>query len=229
MKSELVELPPLKTGERLTRDEFIARWEATPNLKYAELIGGIVLLRMPLSDDHGGAHAPVAGCLFVYQASTPGCKSSIGSSWYMRDDMPQPENSLRILPEYGGQSTILKRKGKHYLVGAPELVVEVSLSTRTHDMKAKKELYRKAGVWEYINIQPERNKVIFLRLKNGEYHEIESTDGIFRSEMFPGLWLDSKALLNEDSARILAVLQEGLKSSEHAAFVAKLADRKSKP
>jgi hypothetical protein len=47
-----------------------------------------------------------------------------------------------------------------------------------------------------------------------------------RSRVFPGLWLDSKALLARDMQQVLARLQEGLHSPEHKRFVAKLARRK---
>ena len=49
------------------------------------------------------------------------------------------------------------------------------------------------------------------------------SDGILRSELFPGLWLDPEALISGDGPRLIAVLQEGLASPERAAFVARLA------
>ena len=42
--------------------------------------------------------------------------------------------------------------------------------------------------------------------------------------VFPGLWLAVAQLLTRNMQRVLAVLQEGLQSPEHAAFVQKLAD-----
>jgi hypothetical protein len=41
-----------------------------------------------------------------------------------------------------------------------------------------------------------------------------------RSQVFPGLWLDPKALLNGDLKTVLAALREGLASPEHRAFAA---------
>ena len=49
-------------------------------------------------------------------------------------------------------------------------------------------------------------------------------DGIHRSEIFPGLWLDAEALFAEDRRRLIRILNRGLRSPEHAAFVAKLAE-----
>jgi hypothetical protein len=47
-------------------------------------------------------------------------------------------------------------------------------------------------------------------------------DGIYRSEVFPGLWLDPAALLRHDGPRVLEVLRQGLATPEHGAFVARL-------
>ena len=49
------------------------------------------------------------------------------------------------------------------------------------------------------------------------------SDGIFRSETFPGLWLDPQALITGDTRRLRAVLDQGMATAEHSAFVAKLA------
>jgi hypothetical protein len=47
-------------------------------------------------------------------------------------------------------------------------------------------------------------------------------DGIFRSEAFPGLWLEAAAMLGGDLKQVLATLQRGLATPEHAAFVQRL-------
>jgi hypothetical protein len=47
-------------------------------------------------------------------------------------------------------------------------------------------------------------------------------DGIFRSRIFPGLWLHANALLQLDGATVMDVLQQGLATPEHAAFVQRL-------
>ena len=42
------------------------------------------------------------------------------------------------------------------------------------------------------------------------------------SEVFPGLWLDTAALLRGDIAAVLATVQHGLASPDHETFVARL-------
>ncbi len=48
-------------------------------------------------------------------------------------------------------------------------------------------------------------------------------DGIYRSEVFPGLWLDADALFAEDRRPADQGLETGPCTPEHAAFAAKLA------
>jgi hypothetical protein len=50
-------------------------------------------------------------------------------------------------------------------------------------------------------------------------------DGVLRSEVFPGLWLPADALWVGDLAGMIAVLQQGLASTEHTAFVAAIQAR----
>ena len=69
---------------------------------------------------------------------------------------------------------------------------------------------------------------LFIR-RRGKFKELQpAAGGIFRSEVFPGLWLDPAALLREDRRRLLTVLRQGLASPEHAAFVAKLAAKRGR-
>jgi Uma2 family endonuclease len=133
---------------------------------------------------------------------------------------PQPDSYVRILPQCGGQSG---RAGK-YAAGAPELAVEICLSTASRDRGPKKELYRTAGVQEYITVLIEEAKVVWHRLEKGTYIDLKADDeGLLRSVVFPGLWLDPEALLEQDGTRLLEVLNQGLRSAAHQEFVRALA------
>ena len=52
-------------------------------------------------------------------------------------------------------------------------------------------------------------------------------DGIFRSQVFPGLWLHAEALLRLDGVQVMQTLQPGLATPEHAAFVQHLQARRT--
>ncbi len=43
----------LHNGDRMSRAEFLRRWEQIPELKQAELIKGVVYLASPVSTAHG--------------------------------------------------------------------------------------------------------------------------------------------------------------------------------
>jgi sugar lactone lactonase YvrE len=51
-------------------------------------------------------------------------------------------------------------------------------------------------------------------------------DGVLRVRCFPGLWINADALLARDARRMLATLDQGLASPEHAEFVRQLAARR---
>jgi hypothetical protein len=213
----------LYAGQRLKREEFLRRWEVMPELKFAELINGVVYMPSLQSSDHGSTYFEVRAWLGTYRAFTPGCMGGSQSTWLMLRSAPQPDSYLWILPEYGGQSRI---QGKYH-IGAPELAAEICLSSAAYDLGVKKTLYQKARVREYVAFLVEEEEVRWHRLTKGVFELCRPTaKGIFRSKVFPGLWLDSPALWKHDLARVLQTLQRGLQSAEHAAYVKALAARK---
>jgi Uma2 family endonuclease len=196
--------------------EFLRRWEAMPSLKQAELIGGIVFMPSPVSVPHSDAHSEISSWLWLYKDLTPGCHTGIECTWVMGpEDVHQPDIFLRILPEYGGQSRV-------------ELIVEVSGSSLSRDLGVKLDLYRRAGVREYLTVLLRPRQVTWRHLSRGRYREIEPGEGeLLRSRVFPGLWLDPSALWNPKRSLRRAV-EEGTRSPEHAAFVRRLAAHKRK-
>lgn len=121
--SELLTIPPLENGDKLTRHEFERRYQAMPNLKKAELIEGIVYVASPLRiKSHGEPHSYIMAWLGVYKAATPGVGLADNTTVIIdADNEPQPDALLRI--EVGGQSRINQND---YLEGAPELIVEIA-------------------------------------------------------------------------------------------------------
>jgi Uma2 family endonuclease len=213
-------MPPLATGDNLTREEFLRRWEAQPEIKRAELIGGIVYMPSPVSVEHGDTEHDVAGWLWFYELSTPGTTGSNNSTLLMLQDAPQADVHLRLLPEAGGRSWV---EGK-YLRGAPELVAEVCRSSTSYDLHQKFELYQQAGVREYLAVLIFEQEIRWHHLGAQGYELLApSADGIWRSQVFPGLWLAGQALLAGNKGQVLTVLQQGLASPEHQAFVQQLA------
>jgi Uma2 family endonuclease len=213
---------PLEPGDHLTRQEFERRYEAMPDLKKAELIEGVVYMPSPVSTiRHGSPHVRLGGWLLAYEMGTPGVLvSDNGSLRLDNDNEPQPDNSLIILPERGGQAQL---DGAGYIVGAPELVAEVSASSVSIDLHTKLNLYRRHSVREYIVWRVLDSAVDWFVLHEGSFDPLPLTNGIYQSQIFPGLWLDPAALVAGDLHIVFQVAQQGIASPEHAAFVAQLA------
>jgi Uma2 family endonuclease len=104
----------------------------------------------------------------------------------------------------------------------------VSDSTESIDLHGKKQDYQEAGVREYFVAAMRTQRIFWFVRRRGKLKELSpGIDGILRSEVFPGLWLDPAAFLRRDHKQVLAVLRQGAASPEHAAFVTKLAAKKS--
>lgn len=170
---------------------------------------------------HGRPGRLVSSWLADYEAVTPGVDGADNCSVRLDiDNEPQPDNFLRIVPARGGQS---HNSEDDYVEGAPELIVEVTASSDNYDLHSKKNAYRRNGVQEYIVVLTEEQRVLWFRLREGQFVELgPDSYGMLRSEIFPGLWLDSAALLAGDLLRVKSVLQQGVATPEHAAFVEKL-------
>lgn len=217
-------IPPLVAGDKLTRAEFLRRWEAHPEIKNAELIGGIVYMASPVSVEHGDMDGDVGGWSSTYRAATPGTACGHNTTSFLRDDTPQPDLQLRILPDYGGSSWV---EGK-YLGGVPELLAEICRSSASYDLHVKLDLYQAARIPEYLAILLFEQEVRWHVLVNDQYQLLPpDADSLLRFRILPGLWLDARALLAGNMQQVLARLQEGLHSPEHQRFVAELASRKT--
>jgi Uma2 family endonuclease len=216
-------LPPLESGDHLDQRTFHERYEAMPENFRAELIGGIVFTPSPLSIPHGRSHIPLSGWLWLYEQETPGVQAFDNVTVILgAESEPQPDGCLIIEPECGGQA---RSKG-NYLHGAPEWMAEIASSTEAIDLHLKKADYEKAGVKEYVVVALRQRRVFWFVARKGRFEELPAgPDGVLRSEVFPGLWLDPLALLELDGRRLRPVLQRGLKTKEHAACVAELAAR----
>jgi Uma2 family endonuclease len=204
----------------LNASEFLRRYAAMPELKKAELINGVVSMSAAVRvDQHAEPDSLIQTLLGCYAIGTRGVRSlTNGTVRLSPDDVVQPDAALRILAELGGQSRV---GTDGYLRGAPELVAEVSASTVSIDARQKLQTYRQAGVREYLLWRVRDNAVDWwTRDADDEFERISAAaDGLHRSRAFPGLWLDLNALVAEDGARLIDVIQLGLASSEHQAFV----------
>jgi Uma2 family endonuclease len=218
-----VERVPLESGDRLTRAEFERRYHQHPEIKKAELIDGVVYVASPVRHkQHGKPHAMMTGWLFAYAAATPGIDYSDNATILLdNENEHQPDALLRLDPQHGGQSWVNEQD---YIEGPPDLAVEVAASSAAYDLHDKRRAYARNGVREYLAVQVYEQRVDWWELREGVYEVLLADEqGVIRSAVFPGLWLDTAALWAGDAARLLATLQQGLATEAHAAFKARLA------
>ena len=199
-------IAPLESGDELTQREFHRRYSAMPHLKKAELIDGTVFMPSPVSHHHAKAHQEVVTWLGVYAANHPGVHAADNVSVILDDrNEVQPDVCLRWAPERGGRTRI---DDEGYVRGAPELVVEVALSSASIDLRRKRDLYLLSGVKEYLVWLVLDSKIHWWESIDGEFKPLDiSPETVIESHAFPGLRLDTGALLRGDQAMVLEKLK----------------------
>jgi len=216
-------VPELCAGDRLTRDEFERRYSAMPDLKKAELIEGVVYMGSPVSYvRHGLPHRLLGGWLTFYEEATPGVLSGDNASVRLDlDNLVQPDLLLCIPAAAGGTSRI---SADDYFEGPPELAIEVAASSVSHDLHDKLRTYRRNGVQEYLVHRVDDEAIDWFLLEASTYVRQEpDQQGILKSRVFPGLWLDVQALLRGDLPALRAAVERGCADPAHAAFLQRLA------
>ncbi len=211
-------IPPLENGDHLTCSEFERRYAALPELKKAELIEGVVYLASPLRfTPHAEPHSRIATWIGTYAAFTPETLAGIDPTLRLDLDNELQPDAVLIISEQAGGTAKLTPEG--YLQGTPELVIEIAASSASMDLKTKKQVYQRYGIPEYIVWQVFENELVWFHLREGTYQVLDQDpDGIMRSQVFPGLWLDVAALLNNQMSQVLRILQQGIESQDHHDF-----------
>jgi hypothetical protein len=177
-------------------------------------------------DYHGENHFDLNGWLFLYRASTPGVRGGDNTTVKLPrgPNQPQPDSFLAVSAEWGGRCWT---DGDGYLHGAPELVGEVAASSASYDLHDKLGAYERNGVREYVVWRVEDRAIDWFVLRGAKFRRMPADrDGIHRSKVFPGLWLDASALIRGDLQRVLHVVQDGVATDEHRRFVERLAAKK---
>lgn len=207
-------LPRLEAGDHLDQPTFHARYEAMPSSFRAELVEGVVIVPSPLLTNHGRIHALIMCWLVVYQSRTPGAVALDNATTILSDENePQPDGALILSPACSGQT----HDHEGYTAGPPELIVEVASTSASYDLHSKFRVYESSGVKEYVVVVLHEKRVHWFVLDNGKFVEYPADEqNIARSTIFPGLWLDVPALFAGDAAKLLATLDLGLATPEHA-------------
>lgn len=225
--SAIPKTPPLEPGDHLTVAEFERRYQAMPDLKKAELIDGIVYIPTRFGECiRGVSRFNLIAWLGIYHVFTPATAAGAHCTLKLPrgENMPQPDMHLRMLPEFGGQSSV---GADGYLFGVPELVAEAAASSASYDLHEKLRAYQRNGVREYVVWRTRDHALDWFILRGSKFHSLNTDKGgLLKSKCFPGLWLDADALLGGDMAKVYNVTHEGLASAEHQRFVKKMEKKK---
>ena len=191
-------LPPLCNGDRLSRDEFERRWDLHPDIKKAELVDGQVYLEMTVGPHHADAHKLLMTLFGTYEASNPECLVLDNVTIRLPDESDvQPDITLL---ERSGTGTVLTNEA---VEGVPSLVAEVAASSASYDLHAKRDLYERSGVQEYLAGQIYEQRIDWWEVADGKYEPLPLIDGVIESKVFPGLRLNTVAILRGDIAAVL--------------------------
>ena len=193
----------LESGDHLTRDEFHRRYLERPDIKKAELIDGVVIVASPVRREHGRPHGFVMGWLAAYVAQHPATELLDNTTVFLDGKVEVQPDALLWRPEPGGP----RLTDDGYILGAPQLVVEVAASSVSYDLHSKKEAYRRNGVREYVVWRVQNQAIDWFHLEGGQYMAVQpDAAGLIESAQFPGLKLDVPNMLAGNLAAVLAHL-----------------------
>ncbi len=158
--------PMLRTGARMSLDEFLALGETDERL---ELFGGaLYLMSTPTKD-----HQFLMGELYLYLAlylngfALPPAEVYQDITTILSVSLQNAvEPDLVVI--LSGRSDI---GGRIHVEGVPDIAVEILSSDRSHDLVYKRRIYAEAGVKEYWIVDPRHDTVLPLALQDGAYAE----------------------------------------------------------
>lgn len=220
---------PFENGDHMSAAEFIRRWEAMParlkeQCKRAELIEGVVRMPPISGGYHAGPHADLISLAGLYRWATPGVLGGAPASIILDDNtMPEPDAFLAIAASCGGRARL---DDEGFVLGMPEWLAEIASSSVSYDLHAKKDLYRKFKVNEYVVWRVQERALDWFILEGSDFKPLPMVDGVFKSVVLPGLWLAASALVQGDYATLRQTLEQGLASDEHRLFVSRLQQAK---
>ncbi|HXP60992.1 MAG TPA: Uma2 family endonuclease [Dongiaceae bacterium] len=200
-------LLPLENGELMHSREFLRRYEQMPQVKKAELIEGVVYMGSPVSVRHAEPDGVIQTWLGAYASRHPETQALPNATVILdAENTVQPDALLRRLPEQGGLTRVNEAG---YIVGPPELVVEVAASSASIDLRDKRRAYCRNGVREYLVWLVAEARLEWFCLEEDEYRpQLPDAQGLLHSRSFPGLCLPVAPLLACNTAKVLSALAE---------------------
>ena len=176
--------PKLRTGTRMSLDEFLALGETDERL---ELFDGVLYLMSTPTKDHqflmGRIHLHFELYLDGFEEIPAEVYQDITTILSVELQRAVEPDLVVIL---SGRDNI---GGRIHVEGVPDIVVEILSSDRNHDLRFKRRIYAEAGVPEYWIFDPVNDTVVPLELRGGEYVErptLSAADTL-TAPLLPGL------------------------------------------
>ena len=153
--------PKLRTGMRMSLDEFLALGETDERL---ELFGGVLYLLSAPSIDHQFLLAQLmvrlSSHLDTFELPPAEMYHSITAILSVSlQNVVEPD----LVVILNGRSDI---GGRIHVEGVPDIIVEILFTDRSHDLVYKRRIYAEAGVREYWIVDPRHDTVLPLALQD---------------------------------------------------------------
>ena len=176
--------PKLRPGMRMSIDAFLALGETDARL---ELIDGALYIMSTPTKDH---QFLLARLIVYFELYLDAFASPPAAVYQDITTILSPELQRAVAPDLvvilSGRDDI---GGRIYVEGAPDLVVEILSTDRSHDLVRKRHLYAAAGVKEYWIVDPRNDTVLPLELRGREYAERPAlgVGDVLTTPLLPGL------------------------------------------
>ena len=193
MATATLRIGPADHGRRMTLDEFIEA-ETEDGWLY-ELARGVVVATEVPGIHHGRIVMRAADMFALFNHHQPGIINYRGGGMESRLRLPgmqsdrHPDQAVYLRPPPKGR--------KIWTRWIPDIVLEiVSEGSNERDYVEKREEYLRIGVREYWILDPfQRSCLILQRLGDTWQERLVPLDGIYRTELLPGLELRPGELL----------------------------------
>ena len=174
------------------------------DLTFAEWVDGRIIVKPSETSHHQNLVGFLSASLGVF-AEARGL-GWVGSRFQIKlgADLPGREPDLFFV-----RHTNPAVLDTYYLAGPADLIVEIaSLESRARDRGEKFYEYEQAGIKEYWLIDPDREQAEFYRLDaRGIYEPVRLENGVFESEVLPGLRLEASWFWQEPLPPLLSILK----------------------
>ena len=177
--------PGTLSPRKLTYEEFL-EWDGEN--QHVEWVDGEIIPMAPIGD----VHQDIGGWLI--------CLLSLHNQAHHLGTIRYEPFQMKTGPDLPGRSPdiffVAKRNSsrlkKTYMDGPADLVVEIiSPGSGSVDRGEKYFEYEEGGVREYWLIDPRRKQAEFYQLgRDKRFHLMPVTDGVFRSAVMKGVWLE---------------------------------------